>query len=991
VPEAQARRNLSQLLSHLRRALPEADLLQVEGDRVALDPTRTWSDTEAFESLSREEAAQLYRGPFLAGFSLPGSPEFESWGSLEGQAWERRYLEVLVALVEEGTARGEFDAAIGYARRYLEVDELAEDVHRRLISLYVATGDGAGAARQYERCAIVLERELGVSPLPQTRAAYRAAAEGEPALPRAGRAADPAWTTLPSLDAPLVGREAALATLELAHRAAQSGRGRAVLISGEPGIGKSRLLQEFVKALDGEIVLLVGSAHQAERAMPYWPLIEALSRQLERVNWTALDVSRAHLAEVARLLPGLRGRVPSLPAPQPEGALQQGHLFRALTHCLIGLASCRRPLILCVEDLHWADSATLTYLSYLLRHLPTAPALLLGSYRSYEGGAVAELRDAGLRSQSLEELRLQGLREEAVVDLLKHLSGNGRGATRYGGRLHRETGGNPFFLLEILRTMFEAGVLTEDEGGWRVALEEGGNDDLPLPKTVVAAIRERLAHLTPEALQVLEAGVVLGYHFEHDLVGQISGRPEGKVVAALELLLARHLIVEEAQGYHFAHDLIRSVVYGDLSYGRRRLLHRRAGEALEAWRPDDVEALAHHFQGAERLEKAIEYRYRAGERALRLAAPRDAVTHHSKALTLLEHLPDAAPRAAQELRLQLAFGVALGVARGYGAPRVGAAHRRARELAHRLSDVESLFAALGLLLMHHTTRGEQRIARGIGEELVAVAQQLGDAERILISRWQLGVQQLVVGELGAARENLAWVVAHYEPRKHHPLALRYGMEPGVMSRSALSLALWMLGEPELALEETRGALSLAQALAYPFGETMARVFACVVHGFRGEWEAVVELAEEVLEISSERGFHYWRTAGLVHLGQALVERGQVAEGIALLRRGIDEGQGTGAQMFMVVQLTMLAGAYAKAGELERALDAVGKALDVARETGERFGEPETHRLHGELLLRTGAPIEEARRSLSRALALAREQGARALEQRARESLERLPA
>jgi DNA-binding SARP family transcriptional activator len=562
-------------LTHLRRALSEPEVLLASGDHVGLDPRRVWSDVVAFERLcvaltptltphplrrgewgedeALQQAVDLYRGPFLAGFSLPGSPEFEAWATQERHAWERLYLEALAALIEERTARGEYDAAIPYARRYLETDDLAEEVHRCLIELYATIGDRSSALRQFERCTAVLERELGVRPLPETRAVYQAVLEGRPPPLRRAVPA-PTWTTLPSLDAPLVGRDEALRLLKRAFARARSGYGGVVLISGEAGIGKSRLMQDFVTRLEGEATVVVGGGHEAEQGMPYWPLVEALRPHLPAIDWVALGVEPFYLAEVSRLWPELRTLLPDLPAlTSVEPDQEQSRLFQALVHWLLSLAAQRPPLILCLDDLHWADEATLSWLGYLARQLRRAPVLVLGAYRTEEAAAVAALRAGLTRLSVLREVRLEGLPVADVLRLVRHLSGQSSSAELLSQRLHRETGGNPFFLLETLRAMFEAGILWEDETGWSTGVDEITEDyrELPLPDTVYEAIRDRLRRLSPQARQVLEAGAVIGHQFNFELVCATSGRREGEVVDALDVLSARQVLSEHESRYRF--------------------------------------------------------------------------------------------------------------------------------------------------------------------------------------------------------------------------------------------------------------------------------------------------------------------------------------------------------------------------------------------------------------------------------------------------------
>ncbi len=650
-PESTARRNFSRLLTLLRRALSTPTALVVSDDHVGLDASQVWADTATFERLCRapgsqprvealQQAVDLYRGSFLTGFSLPTNPEFEAWMMQEQQTWERLYLGALATLIEARTVSGEYDAAIEYARRYLSVDDLAEDTHRRLIELYAAIGDYGSALRQFENCATILKRELGVSPLPETQAAYQAVLQGRP-RPTQRATIAPTWATLPSLQAPLIGRDEELHRLAQTYEQARSGRGGVVLIAGEAGIGKSRLMQDFVTNLESEAMVVTGRGHETEQDLPYGPLIEALRPHLPAVNWSELDVELSHLAEVARLFPEMQTLLPNLPASVAiEACQEQNRLFLALTHWFLGLAAQRPPLILCLDDLQWADETTLSWLGYLGRRLERAALLVVGAYRVEDAARVAKLR-AGLgRAGILRDVTLEGLLPVQVQSLLRRLSGQAHGVERLSRRLHQETGGNPFFLLETMRAMFEAGLLRQGE-----PVESYG--ELLLPDTVHKAIQDRLRHSSPQVQQVLEAGAVIGQQFDLNLVLAMSDYSESEVIKALETLLARQVIAEYGNKYRFKHGLVRTAVYRDLSYGRRRLLHRRAGEALENLRPDETTALVQHFERAEQPGKAARYALQAGLAAKTALAHTEARAHFDHALTLLEqqaahlHEPEA--------------------------------------------------------------------------------------------------------------------------------------------------------------------------------------------------------------------------------------------------------------------------------------------------------------------------------------------------------------
>ncbi len=666
--ETIARRNLSHLLTHLRHALPVPELLLSKDDCIALGIRNVLSDTVAFEQLSAtseahphiktiQQAVDLYRGSFLSGFSLPTKPEFEDWTLQERRTWECLYLKILTTLVEEQTAQGDHQAAIEYAQRYLVIDDLAEDMHRRLILLYTAVGDRNAAMRQFEHCAVILERELGIDPLPRTRAAYQAILTNQPLT----WVTPPAWTTLPTLNAPLVGRDQAMQCLEQAYASVRSGRGQFVLISGESGIGKSRLMQDFVTKFTDEAMIVIGDGHESEQCFPYWLLVEALCPHLPTIDPMMPNFEPLYLAPLAGLWPELQRLLRNLPTPPLLEPHQERSLFhQALSHLLLTLAGQRSPLILCLDDLHWADEATLSWLEYLARQLNHVPLMVLGVYRTEEEAVLTTLRTELMRLGHRQEVSLEGLSQAEVLCLVRYLSGQHSGGERFSRRLHRETGGNPFFLLEILRAMFETGALRQDETGWSTDTDELTKDDhqLLLPDSICEAIRARLNRLSARARQVLEAGAVIGRRFSFDLIWTTSGRHESEVIEALESLLARQIIIEHNGKYRFNHDLIRTIVYRDLSYGRRRLLHRRAGESLEKLRPDDTVVLARHFERAEIPGKAAGYNLQAGLTAKTVFAYAEAQDYFDRALTLLEQeaanlLAAEALAANQRLRIQI--------------------------------------------------------------------------------------------------------------------------------------------------------------------------------------------------------------------------------------------------------------------------------------------------------------------------------------------------
>lgn len=575
-----------------------------------------------------EYAVGLYRGRFLANFSLPGSPEYETWMLQEQAAWEHKYLSLLVTLMERHTRHGDYTAAIGAAHHYLVIDDLAEDVHRRLISLYATLGNRRAALRQFERCAAVLERELGVRPLPETRAAYEAALQSR-RPPATAKASAISLSPLPSLEVPLVGRHEAFRDLLDAFKDAKGGRGRVVLLSGEAGIGKSRLMEAFACGCQHEALVLAAAARYAEQPLPYQPVVEVLRSVPERDLLTSA-AEPIWLAEATRVLPELRELQTDLGPPLPlEPEEARTRLLEALCRLIIGMAGSSRSLLLCLDDLHWADSATLDWLLCLARRIAQRSVLIVGSYRSEERRAVDDLRHDLTRLGILSELRLPGLDLPAVLQIVHHLTGPRSGAEGVSHRLHEATGGNPFFLLEILRLLSESGRLDSDLTDLK---------EVPLPDSIRRAVEERLSKLSHAARQVLEAAAVLGASFDFHVARQTAGRGEMETIDALDEAVSRQLLTEDEEGYAFRHALIKQAVEGTLGPVRRHLLHRRAARAMKRLIPEASGRIAYHYDQGGDAKKALDQYRLAASRARDLFAWRETEKLQDRMLQLADRL-----------------------------------------------------------------------------------------------------------------------------------------------------------------------------------------------------------------------------------------------------------------------------------------------------------------------------------------------------------------
>jgi predicted ATPase len=854
VPESTARNNLSRLVSMLHGSLPYPEMLIASDDQLGLNSQQIWSDSSTFEQLWTEwkatghpaclaEAIGLYQGSFLAGFSLPDRPEYEVWLTIERQRWERMALQVLAALVDDNASKGDYGSAITCAERYLDIDDLSEEIQRRLMELHALAGDRAAAARQYERLVAVLERELGMDPLPQTQAVYRAVQSGH-VLQAISPAAFPIKTHLPALKPPLVGREDAWCALEETFANARCGRGQIVLIAGEAGIGKSRLAQDFCEHVQHQCIVLNGAAYPETQTSPYQPIVEALRSQLS-MELLNLDAYPAWLTEASRLLPELRALHPGLPEPPAsEPGWARARLFESLEMILAGLAEGVHPVLMCLDDLHWADAATLDWLAYMGHHLSARRLMILGLYRSEEAATVAELRSRLAHQDTLHEIVLSGLDEAMVYRLLCHLDADFSDRKDLAGRICAVTGGNPFFLLETARALVESGQHLGNAAD---------SEDLPLADSVRAAVQARIRRLSSTARQVLEAAAVLGSVFDFDAARLTSGRQESEAADALDELLSRHLLMAHNGGYRFRHDLIREAINLDLSYNRRRLLHRRAGDTLENLRSTDAPALARHFEQAEQPGRAARYALQAGLAAKHVFAHAEARKWFDRTLIHLEQeahgLSDPVAMAAN-LRLRIE---ALGE-RGWALRLLGNMEAYARDLDE-----------------------EDRLADQLGEARTLAHLRWRQAEAY---RWFCRYEDA----LAAAEEG----VALSQQCADQSLEAHCGRAAGLASRS--------LGDYVRAQAALERALALAQDPQVPLQIHLMSNLSTLFY-YLGDYDRARNLAEQALVVCEATQSTLERRLPLGDLGAAIAVDGDpilakryLEESLAIARQISDRTQ-----------------------------------------------------------------------------------------------------
>jgi len=789
--ERRARRSLSTALWQVRRALAagepdSSEYILAEGDTVQFDPqSDCWLDVAFFEAQVRrqigagvdgvssadvrelQQALDLYRGEFLAGF-------YDDWVISERYRLEALFLEGLARLLEAYQARGEHEEALTCAHRLLRQDPLREDVHRQAMRLYVQLGQPVAALQQYYRCREVLREEIGIEPAPETTAlaqellGVELRAEEPLAAPHQGR------TPFDVGRAVLAGRDQELGDLLRHWERCLEGEGRLILISGEAGVGKTRLaeaLAENVRWQGAEVMW--GRCYEHERSLPYQPLIEVMRSVLPTLTPADFEtIPGEWLAEVARLAPELRERWPQIPAPVPlTPAQERSRLFDAVARSVL-ILSRRAPTLLVLEDLQWAGESTLQFLHFLTRHLQGGQVLVLGTFRREEVGRRHSLRDLTRRlgrEELATRMELGRLAPEAVQELLGEMSGLGEGIAPVAQRLYRETEGNPFFLTETVKALFEAGLLRLEGGAWQYdqqGLAEGKT--LPLPRSVGELIEARLARLSDAAGQALNVATVAGQGFDFEALRLAWGKDEERTLEAIEELLRRQLIGEGTgaigREYEFTHHLVREVVYRGLHHRRRHRLHRLVGEAMETLHPQPVDALAHHFTEARVWDKAVVYNQRAGDGARATYAGPEAIEYYDRAVEAWGHLqpPDAA------------LGLVLHQARGEICQETGRFEEAEADFqaVHRLAvdggDLEAQARALNHLSHLQYQRGDPDGAMVYAQQALDLAREAGLPSQIASGMsnqanalWRQGQYRRAIerfGEAAALYEEFAdWV------------------------------------------------------------------------------------------------------------------------------------------------------------------------------------------------------------------------------------------
>jgi class 3 adenylate cyclase/tetratricopeptide (TPR) repeat protein len=796
---------------------------------------------------------------------------------------------------------------------------------------------------------------------------------------------------------PLVGRDDELALLEDAWDRAVGGQGRVVVVTGEPGIGKSRLVKELTEhasAGDAWFTHLQCSPYYQHTA--FYPLIDLLERVVLRFepDDSAVD-KRAKLegllveiglplGETAPLLCSLLSiphgdayESPSLPAEQ-----QKQRTLRALVEVPFRRAK-KQPVMFIVEDLHWIDPTTLEFLNTLVEQVQSASILAVFTCRP-------EFDAPWEQGSNIARLDLRRLPTEAAGELTHQVAQGKTLPAEVLDEVVSKTDGVPLFIEELTKMLLESGLLEQRLGRYTLARPL---PPLAIPNTLQDSLMARLDRLAP-VKTLAQFAATLGREFNYTLLQAVSPWDADTLRRGLEQLVAAEFLYQQGEPpqatYRFKHALIQDAAYQSLLKSTRQQHHQRIAAALELAFPETVESqpeiLAHHYTEAGLAAQAIQYWLTAGRRALQRSANREAVSHAACGLELISALPHTPERDKHELSLQLILGGASGFVTGPQS--VEHVYARACELARQVGTTQELFPALSGLAHSAMVLGHMHESRSLSEEFLELARRQDNPAILAVGHSMLAYTAWWQGDFIEVRDHGRHSLELDNPQQYDGGVVPYDQDHGIVSGYLTGLSNWMLGYPTQAVEALEKTVAHARELDNPNSIGISLLFLAQLFQLRREAQQAKVLADEVLAVGAEHGLPALSLWALLPRGWALAELGDAAAGLADIQEGMERRRAFGMGAVWPWFLALEADAYGALGEIDDGLRALDEALDWVQRNDERLYEAEARRIRGELLLKQDASAD-AERCFQEALTVARKQQAKSWELRAATSMARM--
>lgn len=974
--ESAARRNLRQYLHRIRRALeqvdPDTTLLDANDNYVKINPgSELWLDVDAFRSALRPEArldelqqaVSLYTGDLLEDI-------YEEWCQAERQALHRQYIDLLDRLSGLLRQAGRLEEAITTVEKWILTEPYDETAHRRLMELYALKGDRHRAIQHYRQMSNRMADELHTEPLPETQALLEQIQSGnlQSAANEARQIAPKQPVSIGQGQTPFIGRQAELDLIEGAYQRAAKGTGAFLLITGEAGIGKTRLVQEFLDD-HPHATTLETTCHELEALQPYAAWRPMISQAIKILSIAGQTRPRRWSSALQHLVPIPEWAVEASTATAEETD-EDSHADRVAAACQLLIQELLEsvspsPTLIIFDDLHWADTPSWNIVMQLAQTARGWPVLVVGTCRMED---LPQDRSRQLRTLErnllLERIPLLRLSAQDAAVLVRHLLPRIEPDSHFLQRLYQETEGNPFFIIEILRALQDTG----RPGAW--SLGSGARPVLPLPISIQRVIEGRLDLLTPESQEMLASAAAIGQAFSFQLLQAITQAPEELLLTAFEAWVQRGLVREEAAGYAFSHDMVRQVAYNTLSRARRQVIHRRIAEILETTLPPlPPTRLAYHYARSDQPLRALPFLMQAGEQALQARSYQEARQIGQQAVSLLGHLPGPQQRSERvDLNLQLAQAYAF----TGDLERAQEILAETEHLAMQVDDESRLGGLFHRAAQIYWLRGMPELAGDYARRLLRIAEHTGNQS---LQRAALRM----LGRVGIALSTFDDAIAHLlryvqfehsaSPPADLPIVLGY-----------LGVAFSRVGSWQRALEAAQRGVELAESAtrradhfssvdqAASQAVAFTRMQLAFIFADLRDWQKCIETLPELhnLDVNAapdsmddEQAPKSWLTPSefMLHTlrGLAQAHLGQAKAGIQVIRPALEWASRSNYRVFHYLPRFFLSEALLLAHQPYEAQLEAQRALEQARQAGNRWAAGVGLRLLAEAQARQPSP------------------------------------
>ena len=771
----------------------------------------------------------------------------------------------------------------------------------------------------------------------------------------------------------VLGRDAELGNMRGWFNRAMTGERQTVFVTGEPGIGKSSVVEAFLKEAACTLGLRVvrgGCLEQYGAGEAYLPILEGFSRLCRSPEGAeVLDSLRQHAPAWLSQMPssvaqaerdGLHSRA--------EGATRE-RMLREMADAIDALTS-QLPLLLVLEDLHWSDYSTLDLVSYLARRRDRARLMIIGTYRPVDvilgehplKGVKRELQAHGL----CHELALEYLGEDVIAEYLAAKFPSHQFPPRFRRMIHRRTEGNPLFMANIVDFFTDQKDIVEEQGTWKLRVDLADVEQR-VPSNLRELIEKQIDRLNPDERIVLEGASVAGMECSSVAIAAGLDVPTEWVERHCEELARRHQFLSPAwlaqlpdgtvtPRHRFNHILYLEVAYRLIPAARRAQIHQRiaqCGMVIYGDRTNEIAAeLAMHFEQSRDWERALQYLIHAAENAVRKSAHHEAAALAKRGLLIRKPLAPSVERDQQEITLRMILSVSLMAIKGFASSEFEEVYNQGKQLFWSKGPSPHLFNMLYLLGLFYITGGQITSALEIANQLLELAQGLNDPTLIMEAHRAMGATLIELGRYYEAFEHSDRASQIYSANQNRPYTLTIGHDCKVLTECSVARALWALGFPDAAVERMRAGLAFAKELSHPQSLIGASHLAAQLHQLRGEPLLAKEHANAVVQLADEYGLEFWAAIGKIDLGWADAELGDVERGIKQMQQAIAAFEATGSKLWLPYFLGLLADQFAKTGCIEEGLATVAKALTIAEHSGERYSLAELHRIKGELLIKS---------------------------------------